>query len=197
MGMWKRHSKIKNTLLSKDTWSYPMLSTKGHLNKSNILNMSCYSLLRCINLFHCTNDLEYVCLQLSSVRKVLDANLPSVSEYRSFEDHAPQDPTSLKPHHQDHTPATPPPVGTAVSFKMLITGKTVTACLLDPRKPDGGDSLSGAPQEDLLGTVSPLLVLGLYNPLCTFQWEGGVKRGDASLFSVAVGYNKDLAPVCE
>lgn len=117
---------------------------------------------------------------------MLDANLPSVSKYRSSEDH---DSSSLKPH-QDHTPATP---SATVPFKVLITGKAVTACLLVPRKLDGGDL---TPQ-DPPGTVSPLLVLGLYNPLCTFQSEGGVEKGDASLFSVAVGYNRDLAPVCE
>lgn len=114
--------------------------------------------------------------------KVLDAN---------SQDHTPPDPPTHKPY-PDYTQTTHPVVGTAVPFKVLMTGKTVTACLLVPRKPEVRGSGDGPPE-----TVSPLLVSALYNPLCTLQWEGGVSKGDASLFSVAVGYNRDLVPVCK
>lgn len=127
-------------------------------------------------------------LQLSGVVKVLDANRPRVSSSQDCTPPVPPTPKS----YPDHTQIAPTVVDTAVPFKVLITGKAVMACLLVPRKPESSDAPSGPP-----GTVSPLLVSALYNPLCTLQCEGGVRKGDASLFSIAVGYNRDLVPICK
>jgi hypothetical protein len=142
-------------------------------------------------------------VQISGIVKVLEANRLGTGEQGS-QDHIPPDSLTRMPHMDhtpelpiDHTPTKPPVVDAVVPIKTLVTGKGITVCLLVRKAQEDGecsDVQCGPP-----GRVSPQLVLGLYNPLCTLQWEGPARdsKGHASLFSVAVGYNKDLVSFCK
>ena len=118
-----------------------------------------------------------------------DNNLQKYSP-RSSPSRTPSPAPSLDTSTADHSPES---ADTSVPFKILVTGKTVTVCLLSQQSSaalGGGAGFCPRP-----GLLAPVLVLSLFNPLCSVQSEDGWTRGEVSLFSMAVGHNKDLQPV--
>lgn len=123
--------------------------------------------------------------------KILDANISFQEHIASWSQDPPMPKYSPDPPTSDQSPATPNAPSAPVPFKLLLTGKTVSAWLIVPRESEGL-CVDGDPPEPV---SLPLVVSALHNPLCTFQWDDGKAEANASLFNASVGYNRNLLPV--
>ena len=93
------------------------------------------------------------------------------------------------------------------AFKFLLTGRAVAVTLLsdNPTSTCDGLSESGIGQSDLnyvasvqsAASVTPVLQMLLFNPLCTGQSENGNKKCDVSVFNMAMSYSAEPTPVGE
>ena len=95
-------------------------------------------------------------------------------------------------------PSKLPPHSDTVPFKVLITGKTMSLCLVSPPEIDQSvGSVHKAPTSLQCGMATPVLLASFHNPLCTVTCDaGGKKVGEFSLFNMEVDYNRDMNPVC-
>ena len=106
----------------------------------------------------------------------------------------------------------PPPESTIsrsdeTAIKFLLTGRAVAITLLrdDPTSTCSGLSESGIGQSDLsygaavqsAASVTPVLQMLLFNPLCTAQSENGSTKCEVSVFNVAMSYNDEPTLVGE
>ena len=93
----------------------------------------------------------------------------------------------------------------SVPFKVLVTGKTAVVSLLSSGPPP---SPSPAQLCSQFGMVAPLLICLLYNPFLSLQsgsdsssggggGGGGGWRGEASLYNLTVGHNREQSLVSE
>ena len=93
-------------------------------------------------------------------------------------------------------------------FKFLLTGRTLTTTLLsdDPASTYDGLFESGISQSDFsyggaavksAASVTPVLQVVLFNPLCSWQSENGNTKCEVSVFNMAVSCSDEPTPVGE